>query len=219
MPSVTQLGLQPRLLTSPSWLPPSFKDCIPRSFRLQIRRHNALTRLRLRSIFRRFVRAFQPGHISQQVIMVKYLATLEQLAPRFGTERVPVCHLELLAQAVGKSCYIRDSGQAPPEPELATGPPTHEVLVTGTGGIQWRPVQAEVSRVHLGIQVRLGLLLCLRLGLRGWLPCTLPPHGSGMCLSIPWGGFLGSALRLCLPPGDLISGVCTCKDPLSGIEV
>ncbi|XP_047558808.1 non-receptor tyrosine-protein kinase TYK2 isoform X2 [Lutra lutra] len=126
----------------------SFKDCIPRSFRLQIRRHNALTRLRLRNIFRRFVRAFQPGHISQQVIMVKYLATLEQLAPRFGTERLPVCHLELLAQAVGEPYYLRDAGQAPPEPgpELATGPPTHEVLVTGTGGIQWRPVRAEGPR-------------------------------------------------------------------------
>uniref|UniRef100_A0A8C7EXY7 Tyrosine-protein kinase n=1 Tax=Neovison vison TaxID=452646 RepID=A0A8C7EXY7_NEOVI len=127
----------------------SFKDCIPRSFQLQIRRHNALTRLRLRNIFRRFVRAFQPGHVSQQVVMVKYLATLEQLAPRFGTERLPVCHLELLAQAVGQPYYLRDAGQSPPEPgpELATGPPTHEVLVTGTGGIQWRPVRAEVSRV------------------------------------------------------------------------
>ncbi|XP_012909622.1 non-receptor tyrosine-protein kinase TYK2 isoform X5 [Mustela putorius furo] len=126
----------------------SFKDCIPRSFRLQIRRHNALTRLRLRNIFRRFVRAFQPGHVSQQVVMVKYLATLEQLAPRFGTERLPVCHLELLAQAVGEPYYLRDAGQAPPEPgpELATGPPTHEVLVTGTGGIQWRPVRAEDPR-------------------------------------------------------------------------
>uniref|UniRef100_A0A8C7CFC4 Tyrosine-protein kinase n=1 Tax=Neovison vison TaxID=452646 RepID=A0A8C7CFC4_NEOVI len=125
----------------------SFKDCIPRSFQLQIRRHNALTRLRLRNIFRRFVRAFQPGHVSQQVVMVKYLATLEQLAPRFGTERLPVCHLELLAQAVGQPYYLRDAGQSPPEPgpELATGPPTHEVLVTGTGGIQWRPVRAEVS--------------------------------------------------------------------------
>ncbi|XP_059244973.1 non-receptor tyrosine-protein kinase TYK2 isoform X3 [Mustela nigripes] len=125
-----------------------FKDCIPRSFRLQIRRHNALTRLRLRNIFRRFVRAFQPGHVSQQVVMVKYLATLEQLAPRFGTERLPVCHLELLAQAVGEPYYLRDAGQAPPEPgpELATGPPTHEVLVTGTGGIQWRPVRAEDPR-------------------------------------------------------------------------
>ncbi|XP_035582023.1 non-receptor tyrosine-protein kinase TYK2 isoform X3 [Zalophus californianus] len=126
----------------------SFKDCIPRSFRLQIRQHNALTRLRLRNIFRRFVRAFQPGHVSQQVIMVKYLATLELLAPRFGTERLPVCHLELPAQAVGEPYYIRDGGQAPsePGPELATGPPTHEVLVTGTGGIQWRPIHAEGPR-------------------------------------------------------------------------
>ncbi|KAK2489991.1 hypothetical protein MC885_020521, partial [Smutsia gigantea] len=105
-----------------------FKDCIPRSFRLQIQQHNALTRLRLRSIFRRFLRAFQPGRLSQQVIMVKYLATLEQLAPRFGTECVPVCRLEPLAQAEGEPC--------------PAGAPTHEVLVTGTGGLQWRRIQA-----------------------------------------------------------------------------
>lgn len=123
----------------------SFKDCIPRSFRQQIQQHNAFTRLRLWILFHRFLRAFQPGHLSQQVIMVKYLATLERLAPRFGTERVSVCHLELLAQAEGEPSYIRDSRQAPldPGPESAVGPPTHEVLVTGTGGIQWRPVQAE----------------------------------------------------------------------------
>ncbi|XP_059950158.1 non-receptor tyrosine-protein kinase TYK2 isoform X3 [Mesoplodon densirostris] len=122
----------------------SFKDCIPRSFRLQIRQHNALTRLRLRSIFRKFLRAFQPGCLSQQVVMVKYLATLERLAPRFGTERVPVCHLELLAQAEGEPCYIRDGGQTPPDPgpESAARPPTHEVLVSGTDGIQWRLAQA-----------------------------------------------------------------------------
>lgn len=87
--------------------------------------------------------------------MVKYLATLERLAPRFGTERVPVCHLELLAQAEGEPCYIQDSAQAPGDPKSksAVEPPTHEVLVTGTGGIQWRPLQAEVSRVplHLGV--------------------------------------------------------------------
>ncbi|XP_065731738.1 non-receptor tyrosine-protein kinase TYK2 isoform X5 [Phocoena phocoena] len=95
----------------------------------------------------RFLRAFQPGCLSQQVVMVKYLATLERLAPHFGTERVPVCHLELLAQAEGEPCYIRDGGQAPPDPgpESAAGPPTHEVLVSGTDGIQWRLVQAEVS--------------------------------------------------------------------------
>ncbi|XP_074240740.1 non-receptor tyrosine-protein kinase TYK2 isoform X3 [Saimiri boliviensis] len=125
----------------------SFKDCIPRSFRQQIQQHNALTRLRLRNVFRRFLRDFQPGRLSQQMVMVKYLATLERLAPRFGTERVPVCHLRLLAQAEGEPCYIRDSGEAPtdPGPESAAGPPTHEVLVTGTGGIQWWPVQEEGS--------------------------------------------------------------------------
>nr|XP_055227606.1 non-receptor tyrosine-protein kinase TYK2 isoform X7 [Gorilla gorilla gorilla]XP_055227608.1 non-receptor tyrosine-protein kinase TYK2 isoform X7 [Gorilla gorilla gorilla] len=125
----------------------SFKDCIPRSFRRHIRQHSALTRLRLRNVFRRFLRDFQPGRLSQQMVMVKYLATLERLAPRFGTERVPVCHLRLLAQAEGEPCYIRDSGVAPtdPGPESAAGPPTHEVLVTGTGGIQWWPVEEEGS--------------------------------------------------------------------------
>uniref|UniRef100_G3STB4 Tyrosine-protein kinase n=1 Tax=Loxodonta africana TaxID=9785 RepID=G3STB4_LOXAF len=125
----------------------SFKDCIPRSFRSQIQQHNALTRLRLRSIFHKFLRAFQPSHLSQQLVMVKYLATLERLAPCFATEHIPVCHLELPAQAEGKLCYIQDHGQATLDPgkESALGPPTHEVLVTGTGGIQWRPVQAEGS--------------------------------------------------------------------------
>lgn len=151
MPHVIQPRLPPRPLTSPSRHFHSFKDCIPRSFRQQIRQYNAFTRLRLRIIFRRFLRAFQPGSLSQHVVMVKYLATLERLAPRFGTERVPVCHLELLAQAEREPCYIQDGAQAPgdPRPTSAVEPPTHEVLVTGTGGIQWRPVQTEVGRVPL----------------------------------------------------------------------
>ncbi|XP_054418241.1 non-receptor tyrosine-protein kinase TYK2 isoform X2 [Pteronotus mesoamericanus] len=128
----------------------SFKDCIPRSFREEIQQYNAFTQLRLRIIFRRFLQAFQPDHLSQQVIMVKYLATLERLAPRFGTERVPVCHLELVAQAAREPCYIQDSGQAPedPQPNPAVESPTHEVLVTGTGGIQWRPMQTEGPSSH-----------------------------------------------------------------------
>ncbi|XP_076977959.1 non-receptor tyrosine-protein kinase TYK2 isoform X2 [Tamandua tetradactyla] len=126
----------------------SFQDCIPRSFRRQIRQHNVLTRLRLQAIFRRFLQSFRPGHLSPQLVMVKYLATLERLAPRFGTERVPVCHLALQAQAEGGPCPLRGTGLAPeaPVPESATGPPTHEVLVSGTAGIQWRPAQAEDSR-------------------------------------------------------------------------
>uniref|UniRef100_A0ABK0LFR2 Tyrosine-protein kinase n=1 Tax=Rattus norvegicus TaxID=10116 RepID=A0ABK0LFR2_RAT len=125
----------------------SFKNCIPHSFRQHIRQHNVLTRLRLRRVFRRFLQAFQPGHLSQQVVMVKYLATLERLAPRFGSEHIPVCHLEVLAQPERDPCYIQNSGQTTgdPGPELASGPATHEVLVTGTGGIQWRPLQTQDS--------------------------------------------------------------------------
>lgn len=128
----------------------SFKNCIPRSFREHIRQHNVLTRLRLRRVFRRFLRAFQPGHLSQQVVMVKYLATLERLAPRFGSEHIPVCHLEVVAQPERDPCYLQNSGQTSgdPGPELVPGPPTHEVLVTGTGGIQWRPLQRQVSSLH-----------------------------------------------------------------------
>lgn len=109
-----------------------------------------LTRLRLRRVFCRFLRAFRPGHLSQQIVMVKYLATLERLAPRFGSERIPVCHLEVLAQPERDPCYIQNSGQSTgdPGPELASGPPTHEVLVTGTGGIQWHPLQTQVSSHH-----------------------------------------------------------------------
>ncbi|XP_058513880.1 non-receptor tyrosine-protein kinase TYK2 isoform X2 [Ochotona princeps] len=120
----------------------SFKHCIPRSFRQHIRQNNALTRLRLRRVFRRFLRAFQPGHLSPQAVMIKYLATLERLAPRFGSERVPACHLRLLAQAEAEACYIHDHRQSPADPcdPVTPKPPTHEVLVTGTGGIQWRPV-------------------------------------------------------------------------------
>ncbi|XP_012585295.1 PREDICTED: non-receptor tyrosine-protein kinase TYK2 isoform X2 [Condylura cristata] len=122
----------------------SFQDCIPCSFRRQIRQYSVLTRLRLRNLFHQFLRDFQPGCLSQQVVMVKYLATLECLAPRFGTECMPVCQLELLTQAAGAPCFIPDSGQALPEPAPAptARPPTHEVLVTGTGGIQWRPFPA-----------------------------------------------------------------------------
>ncbi|KAM5238053.1 non-receptor tyrosine-protein kinase TYK2 [Ctenodactylus gundi] len=130
----------------------SFTACIPRSFRQQIRQHGALTRLRLRRAFRRFLRTFPPRHLCPQVVMVKYLATLEHLAPRFGAECVPVCRLELLAQAEGEPCYIRDSRPGPGrDPDPVPGPPTHEVLVTGIGGVQWRPRRPESSSGQGGV--------------------------------------------------------------------
>lgn len=59
----------------------SFNNCIPHCFSLQIWPHDVLTPLCLWSMSYRFVWAFQPGLVSQQVIMVMYLAALEQVAP------------------------------------------------------------------------------------------------------------------------------------------
>ncbi|KAM9101230.1 non-receptor tyrosine-protein kinase TYK2 isoform 1-T2 [Sarcophilus harrisii] len=133
----------------------SFKDCIPRSFSRQIQQNNSLTKFRLRNVFQKFMRRFHlqtvgPGRFSEQDIMFKYLATLEQLAPRFGTERFLALTLALPTEAERDLCYVNSSEQGPTLPpgatlSLADQAPTHEVLVTGTSGIHWRLLQVEDS--------------------------------------------------------------------------
>lgn len=110
--------------------------------------------------------------------MVKYLATLERLAPRFGSEHIPVCHLEVLDQPERDPCYIQNSGQTTgdPGPELATRLPTHEVLVTGTGGIQWRPLQIQVS-TQLWAPQGSSSEPCPRLTVEAW-------HGQGVHMEV-----------------------------------
>ncbi|KAM6294100.1 non-receptor tyrosine-protein kinase TYK2 [Aegotheles albertisi] len=129
----------------------SFKDCIPRSFQRQIQQNNSLTRFRMKNVFRRFVQHFQrhtvgAGKLSAQDIMYKYLATLEHLAPRFGTELFPVLSLETSSEGERVQPYL-NGGRSQPElgPALLPKerPLTHEVLVSGTSGIQWRPVAVE----------------------------------------------------------------------------
>jgi len=132
----------------------SFKDCIPRSFRRQIQQNNYLTKFRMKNVFKKFLRHFQrhtvgAGKLTPQDVMYKYLATLEQLAPRFGSELFPVLSLETSSEGEKGQLYV-NGGRSPLERGQATLPGdravTHEVLVTGTGGIQWRPVPVEVGR-------------------------------------------------------------------------
>ncbi|XP_075302053.1 non-receptor tyrosine-protein kinase TYK2 [Opisthocomus hoazin] len=129
----------------------SFKDCIPRSFRRQIQQNNYLTKFRMKNVFKKFLRHFQrhtvgAGKLTPQDVMYKYLATLEQLAPRFGSELFPVLSLETSSEGEKGQLYV-NGGRSPLERGQATLPGdravTHEVLVTGTGGIQWRPVPVE----------------------------------------------------------------------------
>ncbi|KFO14133.1 Non-receptor tyrosine-protein kinase TYK2, partial [Balearica regulorum gibbericeps] len=132
----------------------SFKDCIPRSFYRQIQQNNYLTKFRMKNVFKKFVQRFQrhtvsTGKLTVQDIMYKYLATLEHLAPRFGSELFPVLSLETSSEGEKVQLYV-NGGHSQPEHGHALlpkdRPVTHEVLVTGTNGIQWRPVPVEVGR-------------------------------------------------------------------------
>ncbi|XP_059688972.1 non-receptor tyrosine-protein kinase TYK2 isoform X3 [Gavia stellata] len=134
----------------------SFKDCIPRSFYRQIQQNNYLTKFRMKNVFKKFVQRFQrhtvsTGKLTVQDIMYKYLATLEHLAPRFGSELFPVLSLETSSEGEKVQLYV-NGGHSQLEQSHALlpkdRPVTHEVLVTGTSGIQWRPVPVEVGRIE-----------------------------------------------------------------------
>ncbi|KFQ95838.1 Non-receptor tyrosine-protein kinase TYK2, partial [Nipponia nippon] len=131
----------------------SFKDCIPRSFYRQIQQNNYLTKFRMKNVFKKFVQRFQrhtvsTGKLTVQDIMYKYLATLEHLAPRFGSELFPVLSLETSSEGEKVQLYV-NGGHSQLEHGHALlpkdQPVTHEVLITGTTGIQWRPVPVEVE--------------------------------------------------------------------------
>lgn len=131
----------------------SFKDCIPRSFHRQIQQNNYLTKFRMKNVFKKFVQRFQrhtvgAGKLTLQDVMYKYLATLEHLAPRFGSELFPVLSLDTSSEGEKAQLYL-NGGRSQLEHGRALlpkdRPVTHEVLVTGTSGIQWRPVPVEVN--------------------------------------------------------------------------
>uniref|UniRef100_A0A8C8B9B0 Tyrosine-protein kinase n=1 Tax=Otus sunia TaxID=257818 RepID=A0A8C8B9B0_9STRI len=130
----------------------SFKDCIPRSFYRQIQQNNYLTKFRMKNVFKKFVQRFQrhtvsAGKLTVQDVMYKYLATLEHLAPRFGSELFPVLSLETSSEGEKMQLYVNGGHSQPEHTHVLLPkdqPVTHEVLVTGTTGIQWRPVPGEL---------------------------------------------------------------------------
>ncbi|KAL6102631.1 tyk2 [Pungitius sinensis] len=132
----------------------SYLHCIPRSFAKQISKDNFLTKIRIRRVFAEFVRTFQQhtvdtGRLGAQEVMYKYIATLEHLAPRFGTETFPVSRLELRDDGIESSSYSNAGrGEGAPEDDFG-GPATHEVLVSGTKGVRWRTVSEQKAQANL----------------------------------------------------------------------
>lgn len=126
----------------------SFLHCIPRSFSRHIARDNFLTKFRIRRVFADFMRSFQQhtvgqGRLGSQEVMYKYLSTLERLAPRFGTETFSIFHLDLRPDGDGSGSYLNASRAREPLEEMTCTQPTHEVMISGTTGIQWRKVPAH----------------------------------------------------------------------------
>lgn len=130
----------------------SFLQCIPRSFAKQISKDNFLTKLRIQRVFADFVRTFQQhtvdkGRLGPQEIMYKYISTLEHLAPSFGTETFPVIHLELRRDGDGSSSYSNTT-HAQGVSKDYSAPATHEIMVSGTQGIQWRKVSLQKAQAN-----------------------------------------------------------------------
>ncbi|XP_023677746.2 non-receptor tyrosine-protein kinase TYK2 isoform X1 [Paramormyrops kingsleyae] len=125
----------------------SYLHCIPRSFARQIKCDNILTKVRIRRVFSQFVQSFQlhtvgAGRLGLQDVMYKYVATLENLAPRFGIETFSATRLLVLSEGSSGSSVSTSSGSA----DGKNSPITHEVMVSGMGGIQWRTVQGNQTQ-------------------------------------------------------------------------
>jgi len=131
----------------------SFLDCIPKSFAKHIAKNNFLTRLRINRVFTEFLRSFQQrtverGRLGAHDVMYKYISTLEHLAPRFATETFSTSRMVLRQAHDEGGAYLRSA----PGDGSSTGSGdtllAHQVMVSGTQGIQWRNTSGQKVNDH-----------------------------------------------------------------------
>uniref|UniRef100_A0A8C5BM65 Tyrosine-protein kinase n=1 Tax=Gadus morhua TaxID=8049 RepID=A0A8C5BM65_GADMO len=101
-----------------------YKRFIPESLNRNIKQRNLLTRMRISSVFKKFLQEFkqrtvQDSNISLYDLKLKYLATLESLTWDLGSEVLEPVSLSIS-----------------PDRDLCNG--GYHVQVTGTTGISWR---------------------------------------------------------------------------------
>ncbi|KAK0135002.1 Non-receptor tyrosine-protein kinase TYK2 [Merluccius polli] len=130
----------------------SFLDCIPKSFSKTIAKKNLFTRVRISRVFTEFVKSFQRhtleiGRLGSQEVMSKYVSTLEHLAPRFATETFSVSHLTVAADGNGSgSCVHSADANGNSTTGNADDQAAHEIMVSGTKGIQWRKTSGQKAQ-------------------------------------------------------------------------
>ncbi|XP_047215963.1 non-receptor tyrosine-protein kinase TYK2-like [Girardinichthys multiradiatus] len=125
-----------------------FQNCIPRTFAENISRDNFLTKIRIRRVFTEFVQTFQQhtvekGQLGAHEIMYKYISTLENLVPSFGTETFSVTHLQLREDGEESSSYSSVNQSDDISKDDLRAPLTHEIMVSGIKGIQWRMLKTQ----------------------------------------------------------------------------
>ncbi|XP_048097869.1 tyrosine-protein kinase JAK1-like [Alosa alosa] len=114
----------------------SYKRHIPESLKQSIYQRNFLVRLRIANVFKRFLNEFNQKTVMERSVSpldlkLKYIATLETLTDGFGCEIFEPASLRTL-DADGL-----DQSPVPKQPAC------HQVLVSGTAGIQWRLKPSE----------------------------------------------------------------------------
>lgn len=124
-----------------------FLNCIPRRFAENISNDNFLTKIRIRRVFAKFLQTFQQqtvstGQLGEHEIMYKYISTLEKLVPSFGTETFSVTSLQLREDGDESISYSAKESNGVSK-KGSCGPLTHEIMVSGIKGIQWRTLKTQ----------------------------------------------------------------------------
>uniref|UniRef100_A0AAR2L2N2 Tyrosine-protein kinase n=1 Tax=Pygocentrus nattereri TaxID=42514 RepID=A0AAR2L2N2_PYGNA len=112
-----------------------YKNYIPASLNQIISQRNILTRLRITNVFKAFLEEFNDktvnnSSVNNSDLKIKYISTLETLTRNFGCEVFEPLSLS-----------IHENEDMASGDEDGTG---HCVLVSGTCGIKWHKVPAEV---------------------------------------------------------------------------
>ncbi|KAG7263496.1 hypothetical protein CRUP_014238, partial [Coryphaenoides rupestris] len=130
----------------------SYKRFIPESLNLKIKQRNVLTRLRIGSVFKKFLQEFnqhtvQDSNITLYDLKIKYLATLESLTSDLGSETLEPASLSISLDrdVAGYYTQVHVQGQSPePSPESNQD---MQVQVTGTEGISWRRKPLNIALI------------------------------------------------------------------------
>ncbi|XP_035997541.1 tyrosine-protein kinase JAK1 [Fundulus heteroclitus] len=126
----------------------SYKRFIPESLNSNIKQRNFLTRIRISNVFKKFLAEFNTQTVGESNITcydlkIKYLATLEGLTSRMGSELFEPISLSIIQEKELSNggyygYYNQGQVQIKCQNQNFEASQNTQVLITGTTGISWR---------------------------------------------------------------------------------